>query len=263
MPKLSKFVCILACIGAVAGGVTMGIGALQGGNYKDAMSEGITYETKTLLVNEEQEFEGLNISLTDGEIYFEETNDDILKVEYNYIHNFGYITSFDINKIDIGNKKLDIGSGLLGFGAVTTIKRNVLKVYVPSWYTGVTKVKLNFGLIKSNVKNIGKEVDMQLNCGEIDIKSLTMQSKMNYSVNVGSLKIDVDELSNSCESYKLFLEVNVGNIDVKVSNNIDYSKGDENSCHVGTNNFSGNVENALFKINTSVDCGSVNISKRA
>lgn len=266
MNKFSKAISFLGLIACVGGGVTLAIGAAQGGDFKEAIKEDHVnvYQVLELKKDDEGSDKTIDIDMDLGNINLYNSLDESLKIEYKASGELARLSK-DIDntrtRIDIKYKWLFNNISIINAVSSLVKPQSSLDIYLPTWYTQTLKINLVCGQFESSTSQLSN-IDLNLVTGSASVKKITKIKDMNLNITTGSINCDltnllIDELTPSV----LNLDVVVGEIKVAVSKEMEY-KISKCNVTVGSCNVGQGKDDAKLDISADVKTGNIEIYKK-
>lgn len=234
-------------------------GTIDFHNFKISLG---TRKSDQLIYNETYnivEVNSIDVKQDAGDIIFENTEEDNIRVEIYGENTSDFEVVFNNNELKIDYTKNNKG-GFLNFGKVT----GDIKVYVPVTFNGNIKIRNDAGEVKT--KNLQyANIDVDCDAGNVEIREINkakikcdagnvkiekILGKCDIKLNCGNLRIEKMEIKENST-----IETDMGNVnieeikDVHVEGHVDMGK-----CNISNNNMNSNV---ILKIDS--DMGNITV----
>lgn len=209
---------------------------------------------------EAQDIENLEILEESGDIKFEETSQQKIKIVVYGENEEDVEVTLNENKLKVNYTKNKISFLNLGN------HKNNITIYIPSNYSNTINVKNNYGNCEINdLENA--TIDIDCDCGNVELgKVKNAKIKCDYgNVEIESVlnKCDIRSDCGNVEIKKLeinedsSIKCDLGNIDIEEINDIYV----QSEVDLGKTNISKNNTNSEITLTLKCDCGNVNIGK--
>lgn len=231
-------------------------------SFKDGFHFGKKIETDTIIYEEKYKMDEINsidVKRKAGNIIFENSNDDNIKVEIYGEKKSDAEVSLVNNELKIEYKAEGKGGWIFGLGRAA----GDVIIYIPAAYEKNIKIVNDAGEVKiANAENADIDVDcdagnvkidriknarIKCDAGDIEIKNLL--NRCNIKVDAGNLKIDHAQLNENSS-----IKADSGNVRIKELNNIYIdTKVDMGNCNISNNNKESEVT-------LKIDCNMGNVT---
>ncbi|HBD06130.1 MAG TPA: hypothetical protein DCY93_01815 [Firmicutes bacterium] len=265
MNIISKILCAVGLLGAVGGGITLGVGACQGGNFKRGVIEdesNLNIHADSFDVSEMPS--SINIDMSVGDIRLYTSTNDRLTITHK--------TYEKQNTISISGSTVYVkskGDNPFNWSLTNMFSKymggsNSLSIFVPDWYSNRININLGAGKIRSEVYFLTPILDFKNSAGSIEIVNAIQTNKMKLEASAGDIDMNLEDLRDITEiDYVTYdLKVSAGSINVKMPDN-DLTYYVDADVSVGNRVVEGDgvKEDSKIRINADVTAGNIKITK--
>ncbi len=264
MNIISKILCSIGLLGAVGGGITLGVGACQGGSFQRAVSE----DESNLNVYEwtfdkSKMPSSIIVDMSVGEVSLYSSPNNTLTISHKTYEEDKTI-SFDESIVYVKSK----GENPFTWSLTNLFSKymggmNSLSIFVPSWYSNRIKINLGAGKIRSEVEELSSILDFKNSAGSIEIVNATKTNNLKLESSAGNIDLNLKNLTTleKIDYVTYDLKVSAGNITVKMpDNDLTYSVNADTS--VGKVVVEGEIEESgRIRVNANVATGNIRITK--
>ena len=212
---------------------------------------------------EAQDIENLEILAESGDIKFEETSEEKIKIVVYGENEEDVEVTLNENKLKVDYTKYT--KNKISFFNLKNQKNNIT-IYIPSNYSNTINIKNKYGNCEINdLENA--IIDIDCDCGNVELgKVKNAKIKCDYG------NVEIENVLNKCdikcdcgnvEIKKLEINENssikcdFGNIDIEEINDINV----QSEVDLGKTNISKNNTNSEITLILKCDCGNINIGK--